>query len=130
MNLEVKQRYSFEVYPTTMVATVFKKVRILIGSMTADVARSLTDVDSNHAAFMPLLPPGTVKSADAHRFIYVELPTGEKVVLCEAWIKPDTVQKVEGVRITAIVEDEAISTVEVIRQMFATNGLRVTITVD
>ena len=130
MNFEVKQRYSFEVYPTSLIPTEFKKVSILIGSMDADMARSLQDIDTNHASFMPLLPPGTSKNVEAYKYIYVKLPTGERTVVSEAWIRPDTVQKVAGVRITAVVEDESIASVEVIRQMFATNGMQAVISVD
>lgn len=130
MNFKPKERWSFEVYPVTLLPTPFKKVKILIGSMDADTARSLADPDPDHAAYLPLLPPGTSKSADAYSYVYVQLQTGEKVVVSEAWIKPETIQKVEGVRITAVVEDESTATVELIRQMFATNGLKAVITVD
>lgn len=130
MNFKVKKRYSFEIYPSAMVQTAFKKVTVLIAAMSADVARSFSDIDAAHQSYLPTLPPNTSKNVDSFQYVYVQLPTGEKTVLAECWIKPETVQEVQGVRITAVVEDAGLDSVAVIRQMYATNGFQVNITTD
>ncbi len=130
MNFKVKKRYSFEIYPSSMVLTAFKKVTILIQAMDADTARSFADIDASHQAYLPTLPPNTSKSADAYQYIYIQLPTGEKTVVSECWIKEETVKLIDGVRIVAVVEDQGIDSVAVIRQLFATNGFKATITVE
>lgn len=130
MKLDTGKRYSFEIYPSTLVPTDFKKVKILIKGMTADVARGFDDIDSAHARYLPTLPPNTPVNPNDFQYIYVQLATGQKVVVSEAWIKEETIQVVEGVRIVAVVEDQSIDAVRVIQQMFATNGYNAVITVE
>ena len=127
MNTQTGKRYSFSVYPSVLLPTAFNKVTMLIPSMPAQIARSFADIDSQHAAYLPVLPEMTPVNPDDLLYCYVQLPTGEKVILSHAWINQETLIEISGVRITVTIEDESLDTVEVVRELMAANNLRATI---
>lgn len=128
MNTETGKRYSFKIYPSALLTTVFDKATMQIPSMPASIAREFTDIDSQHAAYLPTLPQGTPVNTESLLFCYVQLPTGEKVVLAHNWIDESTLQEISGVTVIATIQDTSLETVELVRQIMASNGLQAVIT--
>lgn len=128
MNTSTGKRYSFKIYPSSILTTQFDKATMQIPSMPASIAREYGDIDSQHAAYLPVLPAGTPVNVESLLFCYVQLPTGEKVVLAHSWIDQSTLTEISGVTITAVIQDESLDTVELVRQIMASNGLKATIT--
>lgn len=130
MDTKPMKRYSFSVYPSVLLPTAFDRVTMLVPAMPAEVARGFSDIDSQHAAYLPVLPNDTDTNPDNLLFCYVQLPTGEKVVVAHAWIDQTTLREIAGIKITAVVEDESLDTVEVVRAALAANNLKAVITVS
>lgn len=84
------QRISFEVYPSNILGSNFKDVK-LEGVLNARLAASLVDIYSLHANIYPQLPEGSVPDdPTAYSYIEVQHRSGETTVIGTPWIREDT----------------------------------------
>jgi hypothetical protein len=106
--LKIGSRYSFDVYPSSVIGNNFKNVQVL-ALMDAPTAAQYADIMALHEAVKPSLPVGTV--ADPLKFTYARLRTsvGSYVVVAYEWINVATIAEVFSSRISIVVNNTSPS---------------------
>lgn len=89
--LVIKSIVSFSVYPTAVLNSQFKNVKVL-GIIDSTMARDLgTGVDELHANVFSSLPGGTPNDPDAYLYVRVEFANGSRKILGLPWIKESSI---------------------------------------
>lgn len=124
-NVQIGQRCSFEVYPTSVLGNNFNDVR-LEGIISARTAASYgIDIQALHANVYPTLPAGTVPDdAFQYGYIRIQLPSGEFTVLGIPWIRSETVVISTGGKIVLTFEDKTQADLEKILLALSSNNFR------
>lgn len=90
-DIQIGQRFSFEVYPTAILGNGFKDV-VLEVIMGARAALSFgEDLQSIHRNVYPTLPPGTPNDPFQYSYVRVLMPSGEYQNIGIPWIRPDSI---------------------------------------
>lgn len=114
------QRYSFEIYPSTVIGTSFKNVKYL-GTIDASGVTAF-DPQIQHSIVYPFLPssPERYDSYLYHRF---QLDSGEVTFIGDPWIKEASVKALDNVKIVVTYDTGVNADDEKkIRQMNLNNG--------
>lgn len=124
-NVQIGQRFSFEVYPTAILGNNFRDVR-LEGIISARTAASYgVDIEALHANVYPSLPPGTAPNDPfQYNYIRIQYPSGELAVLGIPWIRQETIQISTGGRVTLAFEDKTQADLDRILLALSSNGYR------
>ena len=124
-DVQINQRFSFEVYPTAVLGNNFKDVR-LEGIISARTAAAYgADIEALHANVYPTLPAGTVPNDPfQYGYIRIQYPSGEFAILGIPWIRPDSIQLSTGGRITLSFEDKTQADLERMLLALSSNGYR------
>lgn len=89
--LVIKSILSFSVYPTAVLNSTFKNVKVL-GIIDSSMARDLgTGVDELHANVYNSLPAGTPNDPDAYLYVRIEFANGARQILGLPWIKESSI---------------------------------------
>lgn len=89
--VQIGQRFSFQVYPTAIIGNTFADV-IMEGFISADIARAYNfDIYSMHANVYPTLPAGTPNDPTQYSYIMIRLANGERQIIGTPWIRQDTI---------------------------------------
>lgn len=122
--IQIGQRFSFEVYPSSVLGNNFKDVR-LEGRLSARLAISYgVDVVSMHANVYPTLPAGTPNDPMQYEYIRIQYPSGEFMVLGVPYIRPETIMVSTGGIIDLSFQDKTQADLERILQALSANGFK------
>lgn len=104
MSLKIASRYTFDVYPSSVIGNNFKNVQVL-ALMDAVTAAQYADIMAMHEAVRPFLPVGTVN--DPLKFTYARLRTsaGGYTVIAYEWINEPTIVEIFSSRIMIMVNN-------------------------
>lgn len=123
--VQLGQRFSFEVYPLAVLGNSFKNVR-LEGILNARLAaNSGYDIVSLHAQVYPTLPEGTTPN-DPYQYNYAHIrhESGEYAIIGIPWIRQDTIEITTGGRVTLVFEDKTPEDVNRMLLALSSNGYR------
>lgn len=121
--VEIGQRFSFQVYPTGLLGNAFNDVR-MEGIMSARAAISNgVDVQSLHDNVYPTLPQGTPNDPLQYNFIKIQLANGEYTYLGTPWIRADSIVISTGGKITMVWENKTQTDLERILTALSANTL-------
>jgi len=123
--VQIGQRFSFEVYPTAILGNHFRDVK-LEGILSARSAASYgVDIAALHANVYPTLPSGSVQNDPfTYGYIRIQFPSGEFSVVGIPWIRQDTVQVASGGRIVLAFEDKTQVDLDRMLMALSSNGYR------
>lgn len=124
-DIHIGDRFSFEVYPSSVFGNNFKNVR-LEGIISAQSAASFgVDVASIHANVYPTLPPGTVPDNPfGYGYIRFQHPSGEYGHIGIPWIRPESIQLSASTRYTLVFNDRTQPDLDRIITALSANGQR------
>jgi len=100
---KIKNTYSFDVYPATILGSAFQNVTIL-GILDYQSALSLADIDSLHVNVFPFLPAGLDDNPDATEYLKIRTSSGIETVLGLNWIREETIVEVQSLKGVFIVD--------------------------
>lgn len=111
---------NFEVYPSTLIGTSFKNVRV-IGLV--DHTGVNFDAAARHANVYSTLPPGTVNDFTAYMYLKVQLASKAIDFVGIPWIKENTLTILDGKAVTVVFPNSGdATTIQRIRDMCLNNG--------
>ena len=89
--IQIGQRFSFEVYPSAILGS-FRDV-VLDGRLSADGARAFgLDVDALHANVYRTLPPTVPNDPNAYEYLRIRHTNGAYQILGVPFIRPESIQ--------------------------------------
>lgn len=125
MNMEIGKTYNFDIYPTAILGSNFKNMKLL-AILDADTTRLLNfDPNVMHIKVFPTLPPGSVDDYLGYGYYKFRTETGQTVILGTPWVKDTSVVELSSshlwVKVTATAEQ-----VNAVRASLTSNGFQVT----
>ena len=120
-NFQLKQTYSFNVYPVPVLGNSFKNVTVS-AIMDRDQANKEIDTAALHAQIFPYLPAGTPNRADGYDYVKIKFPSGATTVLGLAWIVEDSVEQMTSSVINVKIANVSASDVTRVRNALVQNG--------
>lgn len=102
-NFQIGLTYSFEVYPSAILGTDFKNVKVL-AILDKDSANQIISTQSMHVNVYPYLPAGTPNSPAGYNYIKILTQSGATTCIGIPWIKESTISVVEFKRATAVID--------------------------
>lgn len=119
---QIKQAYSFQVYPSALLGTGFQNVTVL-AVMDQETANRETDTQAQHVQVYPTLPAGTPNDPAQYNYLKVRMPNGSTTILGMAWIKEDTiVQVTTGTIVVKITSSSPAADLAKVRNALLQNG--------
>lgn len=97
-DINIGQRFSFQVYPTSIIGTGFQDVRLEGHLRGSAVALYGIDIASMHANVYPTLPAGTPDDPYQYPWIRVQHRNGGYSVVGVPWIVPESIEIGQGSR--------------------------------
>lgn len=124
-DVQIGQRFSFEVYPTSIIGNNFQDVR-LEGILSARAAASYgVDIEALHANVYPTLPEGTVPNDPfQYSYIRIQYPSGEYGVIGIPWIRPESIVLSQGGKVMLTFDDKTQVDLDRILLALSSNGYR------
>lgn len=124
-DVQIGQRFSFEVYPTSIIGNNFQDVR-LEGILSARAAASYgVDIEALHANVYPTLPQGSAPNDPfQYSYIRIQYPSGEYAVLGIPWIRQESIAISNGGKLTLSFEDKTQVDLDRILMALSSNGYR------
>lgn len=90
-NIQIGQRFSFEVYPSAIMGNNFKDV-VLEGTLSPDMAKAFgIDIVSLHANVYRTLPSTVPNDPTKYNYVRVRHPNGQYSVVGIPYIRPDSI---------------------------------------
>lgn len=120
-NFNLRGVYSFDVYPTALLGTLFKNVTILAVMDAATASREI-DIYALHAQIYPMLPNGSPNKATDYDYVKIKTTAGHTTILGMVWINEATIVQVTSSTITAVIGDVSASDLVRIRNALIQNG--------
>lgn len=118
---QTRKAYSFDVYPSALLGTAFKNVTVQ-AILDYDTALGFVDLAALHVSVFPYLPAGTPNRPQDFDYLLLKTDAGDTTVIGVPWIIDETVQVVESLTITAIIEDVSTADLDRIRICLSQNG--------
>ena len=116
ISFQLRSVYSFDIYPTALIGTIFNNVTVL-SIMDPSSAAKEVDIQALHIQIFPTLPAGTPNDCTAYDYVKVRTAAGQTIILGMAWINAATVTLVTANTITAVIT--GVSTADIPRIMNA-----------
>jgi len=114
--------YNFTTYAPHILKSEFRNATcVTLTNYTT--ASQISDVATIHSQVYPSLPPGTPTDFRQIDYAIFLLPTGQTTIMGIPWIKPDSIQKVQSVTITAKIVASDANDLPAIQQALASIGL-------
>lgn len=89
-------RFSFEVYPTAVLGSNFRDVR-LEGILSPEMAMAFgADIASLHANVYPSLPAGVPNDPMQYNYFRIRLANGSFMILGVPWVRQESIVLSEG----------------------------------
>jgi len=118
---QLKKVYSFTLYPTVILPGDYTNVTVM-GIIDYETALQLADIPAIHTNVYPYLPTGTPDDPSQYDYLKVKLSSGVITVLGLPWINLNTVELVESLRATIVVEDVTNNDATRLRECLVQNG--------
>lgn len=118
---QLKQVYSFDVYPISVLGNNFKNVTV-VGLLDQEQANKEIDTQAIHVQVYPMLPAGTPNRADGYDYVKIKFPSGETTILGLAWINVDSIKTIQNSTITAKITGVTPGDVKRVRDALVQNG--------
>ena len=122
MRLKLKQTYSFQVYPSTLLGTVYQDVTVL-AILDRESAELIEPISLKHPLLYPSLPKGTSDNPDDYTYYKIRHPSGVISVIAEEWIQSDTIESKDYRTCVVRLNNYPASQVALLRQVLAANGI-------
>lgn len=120
--VQIGQRFSFQVYPTAIIGNAFADV-VMEGIISADIARAYNfDIYSMHSNVYPTLPAGTPNDPTQYSYIMVKMANGERQIVGIPWIRQDSITISTGGTIQLIFSNKTALDLERIQAALSANG--------
>lgn len=116
-----RKAYSFNVHPSAILGTGFKNVTVQ-AILDYQSAMNFADIESIHVNVYSYLPPGTPNRPQDFDYLLIRTDAGESTIIGIPWIVEESVQLVESLKISAIIEDVGSADLERIRACLSQNG--------
>lgn len=97
--MQMNKRYTFSVYPISVLGTGFKNAR-LVSIRNYQEALKVADVANLAKQVKPYLPPGTTVSPGNDTYYVFELTSGETAVVAGSWFDITSVREETGSTVT------------------------------
>lgn len=120
--VQIDQRFSFEVYPTEIIGNGFKDMK-MEGVISARTAASFgVDIVSMHAQVYPSLPAGVPN--DPYQYSWVRLTHANGVIttLGVPWIRAESITVQSGGRVIMTFENKTQSDIDRMVNALSSNG--------
>lgn len=113
--------YSFDVYPTAVLGTSYKKVTVA-SILDYQTALGYADIEALHVNVYSYLPQGTPNRPQDFDYLLLRTESGDMTVVGVPWIIDETVELVESLKIQAIIDGVGTADLERIRACLTQNG--------
>lgn len=125
LDVQLGQRFSFEVYPAAVLGNNFRDVR-MEAMLNARTAASFgVDIQALHANVYPTLPEGsTPNDALQYNYIRVQYQSGEYAVIGVPWIRPESIVISAGGKLVLTFMDKTQTDIDRIMLALSSNGYR------
>lgn len=123
-DVQINQRFSFDVFPTAVIGNNFRDVRLegIINARTA--AAYGFDVEAMHQAVYPSLPQGVPNDPYGYGYIRIQYPNGSFDVVGIPWIRQETIQISTGGQVTMTFENATQADLDRMLNALSANGFR------
>jgi len=118
---EIREIYSFDVYPAGVLGNGFQNVTVL-AVMDQESANQIIDTQAVHVDVYPYLPAGTPNNPSAYNYLKIRTANGETTVLGVPWINEESIVHVDSTEITVKIGNVVASDVAAIRAALQQNG--------
>ena len=123
LNFKINARYSFEVYPASILGQDFASVEV-VSIMNASSAMREEDVKTLHRQVYAHLPEGTPENYLHQTYIKILTPSGASRILATSWIREDTVLERGSLNAVVTIPDVLPQEADIIRQALSQSGFR------
>jgi hypothetical protein len=121
--IQIGQRFSFEVYPSAVLGNNFRDVR-MEGIISARMAMNFGfDIASWHNNVYPSLPAGVPNDPMQYNYIRIQMPSGEYQVIGVPWIRPESIAPSVGGTIQLTFTNRTQTDLDHILQALSANGI-------
>lgn len=121
MDLQLKQSYSFEVYPAALLGNGFQNATVM-AILDQETANREVDTQALHVQVYPTLPVGTPNNPADYDYVKLKLANGSTTILGIPWIKQDTLTQVSTSTITAKIAGVSAADLPRVRNCLIQNG--------
>ncbi len=121
-NFRINQRYSFDVYPSSVLGTNYKNVTVLavLGYQAALTFGS--DINAIQGNVYAYLPAGTPDRPEEYDYILLKTDTGQTTVLARQWINEESIRSTASSKAVVTIEEVGSEDIEAIRAALFANG--------
>lgn len=124
MDLQIKQSYSFEVYPAALLGNGFQNVTVM-AIMDFESASKEFDAQARHVQVYPSLPAGSTPNNPAeYLFVKLRLANGTTTILGLPWIKQATIAQISSSTITVKIAGASVTDLPLVRAALVQNGFK------
>ena len=123
INFQLRQVYSFNVYPTALLTTSFTNVTIKAIMDPISAAKEI-DIYALHAQVYPSLPVGAPNDPTAYDYVKLQTTAGNTTILGMAWIDASTVALVQANTITATISNVSAADMNRVMNCLVQNGFQ------
>ena len=120
-NFNVNGKYTFEVYPITILGNDYKNV-IVLGVVNPSIAQKFLDIDAVHNQVYPYLPEGVRDDPRAYDYVLLRTISGETTVLGIPWINQESIVEVESTTMIVEILDVTSQDIEKVSDALIVNG--------
>jgi hypothetical protein len=120
-NFQIREIYSFDVYPTSVLGNGFQNVTVL-AVMDQETANQIVDTQALHVNVFPWLPVGTPNNPNGYSYLKIRTANGEDTVLGVPWINEASISHVVSTTINVKVGNVQASDLPAIRDALLQNG--------
>lgn len=115
--------YSFETFSPPILGEVHSRVTC-DGAVSYKLALSKGHpVGTLYRSVYPTLPLGTPDIPELLKYYLFTTPTGSSIVMCEQWIKPETITEVSFVNFSVMFERAEPATIDTVSKLLRGAGL-------
>lgn len=119
--LKLGDTVSFDVYPSAILGTSFKRVKVL-AILDMDSARQWIDPVAMHINVYPTLPEGTPNRPSDYYYVKIRLPNGQVTCLGLPWIREETITVHDQTTMRVTIENIGPEDVERVIKALSANG--------
>lgn len=114
--------YSFDVYPTAVLGTGFKRVTVQ-AVLDYDTALGFYDVEALQRNVYSFLPQGTPDRPQDYDYLKLVTEDNIQTIIAVPWINEDTIVLVQSLKAQVVIEDlTSAADIERIRACLSQNG--------
>lgn len=113
---------SFEVYPTSILGTDFKAVKVL-SIVDYETARLYSDINNLAVSVYPLLPIGTPKDFKQYNYLKIKYSNGDIRCISLNWINSDSIVVHSNVVANIRINLDNIDTLDIVRRLLIANNI-------